>query len=140
MVREMAFHFLTDGCRSAVGDTNVWKLFSDEYGDYNVTRDLFFSGLRDREFFLLVDGWLMFDGLRYRYFFDVTSNVYIEVQDVPWRSQRNQRVLCATSDKLRRSIRFRVWREEPTGQTTFSIRSLFLVFFFLACCEAPSGL
>ena len=24
----------------------------------------------------------MFDGMRYRHFFDVTSNVYIEVQDV----------------------------------------------------------
>ena len=41
MVWEMVFHLLTDGCRSAVGGANVWKLLSDECGDYNVTRDLF---------------------------------------------------------------------------------------------------
>ena len=65
------FSPLTDGCRSTVGGTNVWKLLSDEYGDYNVTRDLHIFSLWD---FLLVDGWLMFDGLRYIHFFDVTSN------------------------------------------------------------------
>ena len=66
----------------------MWKLLSAaEYGDYNVTRDLhmvlgrdkeFFSWLRDMErffFFLLpFDGWLMFGGVRYMCFFDVTSN------------------------------------------------------------------
>ena len=52
-----------------VGGTNVWKLLSGEYGDHNVT---FFLITR---FFLLVDGWLMFDGLRHIHFFDVTSNV-----------------------------------------------------------------
>ena len=45
------FHLLTDGCRSTVGGTNVWKLLSDEYGDYNVTRDLFFLWITGRSFF-----------------------------------------------------------------------------------------
>ena len=61
---------------------------SDEHGDYNVTRDihmvlvvfLMITGL-----FLFVDGWLMFDGLLYICFFDVTSNAWklleVEVQD-----------------------------------------------------------
>ena len=42
----------------------MWKLLSDEYGDYNVTRDLHFSFLKITGSLLLVDGWL-FDGLRY---------------------------------------------------------------------------
>ena len=48
---------------------------------------------------LLVDGWLMFDGLRYICFFDVTSSAWKTPLSRSAR-QRNQRVSCATSETL----------------------------------------
>ena len=68
-----------------VGGKNVWKLLSDEYGNYNVCIWYLFSHDYETLSFFPVDGWLMFDGLRFICFFNVTSNAWklfsIEVQN-----------------------------------------------------------
>ena len=65
-----------------VCDIDVWKLLSDEYGDYNV----YFFLMTTRHGIFPFDGWLMFDGLQYTCLSDVTSKMWqllsVEVQNV----------------------------------------------------------
>ena len=127
------FSPLTDGCRSTVSGTNVWKLFSDEYGDYNVTRDLhmFFSRLRGF-FYLSTD-----DGLWYICFSDVSSNArklfQVEVHD-DYGDHSDIREPCArpvTSCDAAHDFEFGV--KNPMGRRRAVYDLSFLSFF--ACCE-----
>ena len=82
-------------------------------------------------FFLLVDGWLTFDGLRYMSFFDVTSNAWklssVEVQDDhgDYNDIRDSsEYSCATCDThLNGAYDFDFGVKNCSVQTTFSMRS-----------------
>ena len=108
---------------------DVWKLLSDEYGDYNV-----FFMVTGHGVFLPVDGWLIFDGLRYTCFFDVTSNAWKLLDDYGDYSEiRDSCVRPVT----RFSIRFRVWREEYADDVQYTIRMI-LSQFFLRAARHPA--